>query len=79
MSVERRRELIEPGHSRLSIMRQCALVSISRSSYYGPGTVETGENLELKRVIDEQFLDTPWYGNRQMMRHLRRLGSAVNR
>ncbi len=79
MSVERRRELIEPEHPRLSILRQCALVSISRSSYYGPGTGETAENLALMRVIDEQFLETPWYGSRQMMRHLRRLGYAVNR
>jgi putative transposase len=79
MSVERRRELIEPEHPRLSIVRQCALVSISRSSYYGPGTGETAENLALMRVIDEQFLETPWYGSRQMMRHLRRLGYAVNR
>lgn len=79
MSVERGRELIEPEHPRLSIMRQCALVSISRSRYYGPGTGETAENLALMRVIDEQLLDTPWDGSRQMMRHLRRLGYAVNR
>jgi len=26
------------------------------------------------RLIDEQFLETPWYGRRQMTRHLRRLG-----
>lgn len=79
MSIERRRELIESEHPRLSIVWQCALVSISRSSYYGPGTGEMAENLALMRVIDEQFLDTPWYGSRQMMRHLRRLGYAVNR
>ena len=30
MSVEQRRGLIEPGHGQLSIVRQCALVSISR-------------------------------------------------
>jgi putative transposase len=26
------------------------------------------------RLIDEQFLETPWYGSRQMARHLRRNG-----
>ena len=31
------------------------------------------------RLIDEQHLDTPWYGARQMTRHLRRQGHAVNR
>jgi putative transposase len=27
----------------------------------------------------QQFLETPWYGSRQMTRHLRRLGHAVGR
>lgn len=77
MSVGRRRELIEPEHPQLSITRQCELVSISRSSYYGPGKGEPTENLELMRLIDGQFLETPWYGSRQMTRHLRRHGHQV--
>ena len=31
------------------------------------------------RLVDEQFLETPWYGSRQMMRHLRRQGHTVGR
>ena len=31
------------------------------------------------RLIDAQFLETPWYGSRQMARHLRREGHAVGR
>ena len=68
MSVERRRALIEPGHGRLSIVRQCELVSISRSSFYHQPVGETAENLALMRLIDAQFLETPWYGSRQMAR-----------
>ncbi|MBP2310636.1 putative transposase [Azospirillum melinis] len=79
MSVGRRRETIEPEHPRLSITRQCALVSLSRSSYYEPVKGEPAENLELMRRIDAQFLETPWYGSRQMTRHLRRQGQQVNR
>jgi hypothetical protein len=30
--------------------------------------------LALMRLIDEQIMETPSYGSRQMMRHLRRLG-----
>jgi putative transposase len=33
MSVERRRQMIEPSHPKLSIVHQCALVSISRSGF----------------------------------------------
>ena len=43
-------------------------------SYYGQVIDETPQNLALMRLIDEQFLQTPWYGNRQMARHLRWLG-----
>ena len=31
------------------------------------------------RLIDEVFLETPWYGSRQMARHLRRQGDTVGR
>jgi len=34
------------------------------------------ETLALMRVIDETFMDCPWYGSRQMARHLQRLGHA---
>jgi putative transposase len=40
---------------------------------------ETALNLELMRLIDAQFLETPWYGSRQMARHLRREGYVVGR
>ena len=31
------------------------------------------------RLLDAQFLSTPWYGSRQMARHLRRQGFGVGR
>jgi putative transposase len=79
MSVGRRRGLIEPAHPRLSIVRQCELVALSRSSFYDRPVGEGAENLALMRLIDEQFLETPWYGSRQMVRHLRRQGHVVGR
>jgi putative transposase len=79
MSVDRRRAMIEPDHPHLSVVRQCALVSIGRSTFYRAPSPETAENLLLMRLLDEQFLETPWYGSRQMTRHLRRLGHAVGR
>jgi putative transposase len=79
MSVERRRQMVEPEHPRLSIVRQCELVSISRSGFYHRPAEETPLNLELMRLVDAQFLETPWYGSRQMARHLRRGGHMVGR
>ena len=79
MSVARRRERIDPAHHCLSIAAQCRLLSISRSSYYYAPVPETAETLALMRVIDAAFLDMPWYGSRQMVRHLRREGHDVGR
>lgn len=71
--------MIDPDHERLSIRRQCELVSISRASFYRQPAGETPENLELMRLIDEAFTEMPWYGSRQMARHLRRQGWCVGR
>ena len=52
--------MIEPEHPRLSIQRQCALVSISRSAFYYQPAGETPLNLALMRLIDEVFLSPPY-------------------
>src|SRR4051812_19531567 len=79
MSIERRRQMIEPQHPQLSVVRQCELVSISRSGFYHRPASETPLNLGLMRPIDVQFLEAPWYGSRQMARHLRRESYTVGR
>ena len=71
--------MIEPGHAGLSIVRQCELVGISRSSFYYRAVGESDETLELMRRIDELHLECPWYGSRQLARALRRLGYAIGR
>lgn len=79
MSRERRKEIVEPDHPELSITQQCDLLQISRSSWYYATLGESALNFELMKRIDEQFLETPYYGARQMARHLRRQGYWVNR
>ena len=54
-------------------------MSISRSTFYYDGLGESELTLEFMRRIDEQFLETPFYGSRQMARWLRREGFAVSR
>jgi len=79
MSVEWRRERVERDHPALSRSQQCRLLGISRGSLYYTPRGESEANLELMRVIDAQYLKTPWYGSRQMARSLRRLGHDVGR
>jgi putative transposase len=70
--------MIEPNLEGLSVGKQCALLSISRSSFYYTPKGETAMNLDLMRNIDKQFLETPFYGVRQMTWHLRNEGHLVN-
>lgn len=71
--------MVETNHHRLSITQQCSLLQISRSSWYYEAMGETPLNLKLMRLLDEQFLQTPYYGARQMARYLRRQGYCINR
>lgn len=71
--------MIEPHHPTLPITSQCALVGISRSAFCGGPRIESAGNLALMRAIEEQFMETPSCGSRQMARHLRRHRHAVGR
>ena len=70
--------MIERTHPKLSVGAQCQLLSISRSSFYYAPQGETAMNLDLMLLVDKQFLDTPFYGVRQMTWHLQNEGHAVN-
>ena len=71
--------MVDPDDVALSLTRQCRLVSIARSSFYYEGKDESLFNVQLLRRIDEQFLETPFYGSRQMTRWLRRQETWVSR
>lgn len=71
--------MVEPDNPDLSIAAQCRLLSISRSGYYYAPVPENGATLALMALIDQVFMDCPWYGSRQMARHLQRMGHAVGR
>lgn len=74
-----RRRWIDAEHAVLSIVSQCALAGLSRSSYYyKPVGRESAENLALMRVIDELYLRRPFYGSPRMTEWLWELGHGVN-
>lgn len=70
--------LIEPTHESLSIQRQCEILGISRSGYYYQPRPESAQNLELMRLMDAQFIKTPFYGARRMHQYLLGRGYTVN-
>ena len=79
LSRPERLTMIEREHQSLSVSRQCRLLSVSRSTLYYRPLGESAATLELMRRIDELYLKYPFYGSRQMVRHLAREGVAVGR
>ena len=71
--------MIEREEGELSLSRQRRLLEISRSSLCYRPKGESAQTLALMRKIDELFLRYPFYGSRQMVRHLRRDGVGVGR
>ena len=79
MSRPQRLDMIDREHPKLSLVRQCSLLRISRSSVYYRRVPARAEDLELMALMDRQYLRTPFYGSRKMTAWLRAQGYRVNR
>ena len=66
-------------HPHLSVVRQCQLLGISRASLYYQPKAPDEDELTLLKLIDAQYLETPFYGSRKMREHLTQLGFCINR
>jgi len=77
MSVATKRQQVCPGNG-VSISQQCATLGLARSSYYYQSAGESDYNLQLMRMIDEQYLKHPAFGIGQMTTWLRNQGHQVN-
>ena len=71
--------MVNPKDCKLSIKKQCELLGISRSSYYYNPQEISEEESKLLRLLDEQYMKTPFYGSRKMTMYLRSLGYKINR
>jgi putative transposase len=78
LTLEEKRSVVEPMHTRISLRRQCELLGLGRSSRYYRSQADEGYNEQLMRLMDEQYLRTPFYGVPRMTEWLHRQGHAVN-
>ena len=69
--------MVDSGYAQLSIVRQCALLKIARSSLYYEKVGVSSLNLVLMQEIDRAFTEYPFFGVRQMRRYLVSLGYGV--
>ena len=70
--------MIDRDH-KLSLVKQCRTLDISRSGIYYKPKAESEENLGLMRLIDEIHLKRPFLGVRRVTDELRARGHLVNR
>ena len=50
----------------LSVSRQCELLELARSTYYYVPEPVSDEELELMKLIDQCYLELPFYGTRRI-------------
>ena len=54
MPVAKRCLFIEPGNIKISVLKQCAILSIHRGRYYYELMAETADNLAMMLWMDKQ-------------------------
>jgi putative transposase len=79
MSAPDRRALLDRDHGKLSVRRQCTLLSVARSGVYRSPRPANDDDLSLMRRIDELFTAWPFLGSRRMAAMLRAEGYGINR
>ena len=79
MSKPDREKKLDREHPRLSIRRQCTLLSLARSGVYRERKGTSPEELVVMRKIDELFLSHPFLGARRIALMLGQEGLRVNR
>lgn len=79
MNAVARLSLVDRADDDLSIVAQCRLLKVARSTLYWRPAMVSEDDLRLMRQIDEQYLATPFYGSRRMVAVLCREGWVVNR
>jgi putative transposase len=78
VDLDYRRRLIVSDDSELSIRRQCELLGMARSSYYYRAVPVDEQELELMRLLDQKYIERPYFGVRRMTDWLHQQGHTVN-
>lgn len=71
--------MVNSGHVKLSVVRQCILLKVARSSLYYKRAGESAINLTVMQEIDRAFTEWPFLGVRQMRRYMVSLGYNAGR
>ena len=74
-----RKALITPNHPKRSVRRQCKLLDVNRNCLKKtPGKIPRSDT-ELVALIDEIYMECPFFGQRQLRNELQKLGHRIGR
>jgi len=73
-----RRNRVEEAHPQLSVVRQCQLLEVNRSTLYYKPVPVSEEELAIMRRLDELYTEHPYLGARKLEVLLKRDGYWVN-
>lgn len=73
-----RKAMLDANDGRLSMRQQCQLLKLNRSSLYYQRKPEDSDNVELMRLLDEEYTRHPFKGVLRMTKYLEDLGYHVN-
>ena len=65
-------------HQNISLVKPCELLTINRNFLYYKPVHESVENLSIMRLLDEKYLETPFYGYRKLTVYVQSKGYLIN-
>jgi len=77
MSLEQRCGMVSK-EEKLSVRQQCVLLGLCRATFYYTPSKESDDNLEIMKLLDSQYMETPFYGNRRLKALLKVKGYDVS-
>lgn len=79
ISMEERKRLVDKMDADYSIVEQCRLLNLNRSTLYYTPSMAGDRDLELMRQLDELYIEDPSRGTRRMSEALKKRGYAIGR
>lgn len=77
LGYSERKALIESKLDNMSVIKQCELLGLNRSSFYYESKVDHEPKLKLLKAIDGIYTEIPFYGYRKVHQQLLESGFAI--
>ncbi len=77
--LDLRKKMVDQGDQHLSVVKQCKLLDINRSTFYYKPSPVSKEDLSVMRVMDEMYLEDPTRGTRRYSDDLKLKGIFLGR